>query len=178
MFLGRLNSIKGPDLLLRAFSAVKEELKDAHLVFVGPNGGMLTTLKKMAVEFRVSNRIHFIGYLGGTEKSQAYHSADILVIPSRQEAMSIVVLEAGITGTPVLLTDQCGFNSLASIGGGLVVPASVNGLKEGLIEILRDSAQLKVYGSTLKKYVYEHLTWDSIANKYLKLYRQILDEKG
>ena len=178
MFMGRLNSIKGPDLLLRAFCNVKDKLQDFHLVFAGPDGGMLSELKEMVVESNAGDRVHFLGYLGGANKSQAYHAADLLVIPSRQEAMSIVVLEAGITGTPVLLTDQCGFNDVASIGGGLVVPASVDGLQKGLVEILRDSDQLKSKGANLKEHVCKHFTWDSVINKYLKLYTQILDGKN
>ena len=177
MFMGRLNSIKGPDLLLRAFCNVKDKFSNFHLVFAGPDGGMLSDLKDMVVEFSASDRVHFLGYLVGADKSQAYHAADLLVIPSRQEAMSIVVLEAGITGTPVLLTDQCGFNDVASIGGGQVVPASVDGLQNGLIEILRNPAQLKLYGVNLKEYVYKHFTWDSVISKYLKLYRQILNAR-
>ena len=177
MFMGRLNSIKGPDLLLRAFCNVKDKFSNYHLVFVGPDGGMLSELKDMVVEFSASDRVHFLGYLGGADKSQAYHAADLLVIPSRQEAMSIVVLEAGITGTPVLLTDQCGFDEVDNIGGGQVVAASVGGLQKGLIEILRDPAQLKSMGTNLKKYVYEHFTWDSVINKYLKLYRRILNTR-
>ena len=177
MFMGRLNTIKGPDLLLRAFCNVKGKLRDYNLLFSGPDGGMLAELKKMVVEFGAGDRVHFPGYLGGADKSQAYHAANLVVIPSRQEAMSIVVLEAGITGTPVLLTDQCGFNEVANIGGGQVVPASVDGLQNGLIEILRDPAKLKSMATNLKKYTCEHFTWDSVINKYLKLYGQILDIK-
>ncbi len=174
LFMGRLNSIKGPDLLLHAFCNVKERLQDCHLVFAGPDGGMLVELKKMAVEFDVDSRVHFLGYLGGADKSQAYHAADLLVIPSRQEAMSIVVLEAGITGTPVLLTDQCGFNDVASISGGQVVSASVDGLQKSLIEILRDPAKLESMGASLKKYTCKHFTWDSVIKKYLDLFTRIL----
>lgn len=174
LFMGRLNSIKGPDLLLHAFCNARGRLQDFHLLFAGPDGGMLAELKKMAVEFGADDKIHFLGYLGGVDKSHAYHAADLLVIPSRQEAMSIVVLEAGISGTPVLLTDQCGFNDVASIGGGMVVSASVDGLQKGLIEILRDSAQLKPMGANLKKYTCEHFTWDSVIKKYLDLFRRIL----
>jgi glycosyltransferase involved in cell wall biosynthesis len=178
LFMGRLSSIKGPDLLLHAFCNIKDKLQDFHLVFAGPNGGMLTELKKIIKTFGVNDRVHFVGYLSGVTKSQAYHAADLLVIPSRQEAMSIVVLEAGITGTPVLITDRCGFNEVADIGGGQVVSASLDGLQEGLIEMLKDSAQLKSMGANLKRYTCEHLTWDSIINKYLKLYRRILEAKS
>ena len=177
LFMGRLNSIKGPDLLLRAFCNARERLQDFHLVFAGPDGGMLAELKKMAVEFGADDKIHFTGYLGGIDKYHAYRAADLLVIPSRLEAMSIVVLEAGISGIPVLLTDQCGFDDVDNFGGGMVVSATVDGLQKGLVEILRDSAQLRSMGVNLKEYILEHFTWESIINRYLKLYRQILGIK-
>lgn len=177
LFVGRLNYIKGPDILLHAFCNMMDKFQDYHLVFVGPDGGMLAELKEMVAEYAAGERVHFIGYLGGVEKSQAYHTADLLVIPSRQEAMSIVALEAGITGTPVLLTDKCGFNEISRIGGGKVVQASVEGLQKGLIELLRDPVQLKSMGATLKNYTTEHYIWDSIVNKYLKLYNEILNCK-
>ena len=174
LFLGRLNVIKGPDLLLKAFYNIKNNLQDFHLSFVGPDDGMLSELKQMVDEYRLNDRIHFIGYLGGADKSNAYHAADLLVIPSRQEAMSIVVLEAGISGTPVLLTDQCGFNVIEKIDGGKVVQASVKGIELGLIEILRDKDRLNSMGSNLKQYTNENFTWDSIIGKYLTLFGQIL----
>ena len=177
MFMGRLNDIKGPDLLLQAFCNLKNKLKDYHLVFAGPDGGMLAKLKAKVEEFKLNDRVRFLGYLGGVDKSQAYYAAELLAIPSRQEAMSIVVLEAGITGTPVLLTDQCGFDEIAHIGGGQVVPASVNGLQKGLVEILSNPTQLKLMGENLEKYIYEHFTWDAIIDKYMKLYYKILSEK-
>ena len=174
LFLGRLNVIKGPDLLLEAFYNIKNNLQDFHLVFAGPDDGMLSELKQMVDEYQLNDRIHFIGYLGGADKSNAYHAADFLVIPSRQEAMSIVVLEAGISGTPVLLTDQCGFNVIEKIDGGKVVQASVKGIELGLIEILRDKDRLNSMGSNLKQYTNENFTWDSIIGKYLTLFGQIL----
>ncbi len=135
---------------------------------------MLSELKQMVDEYQLNDRIHFIGYLGGADKSNAYHAADLLVIPSRQEAMSIVVLEAGISGTPVLLTDQCGFNVIEKIDGGKVVQPSVKGIELGLIEILRDKDRLNSMGSNLKQYTNENFTWDSIIGKYLTLFGQIL----
>ena len=149
-------------------------MQDFHLVFVGPDDGMLSELKQMVDEYQLNDRIHFIGYLEGADKSNAYHAADLLVIPSRQEAMSIVVLEAGISGTPVLLTDQCGFNVIEKIDGGKVVQPSVKGIELGLIEILRDKDRLNSMGSNLKQYTNENFTWDSIIGKYLTLFGQIL----
>jgi len=176
LFMGRLNHIKGPDLLLSAFCAVREQLVNYHLVFIGPDVGMLTELKKMTASFGVAERVHFLGYLGGELKLQAYHEAELLVIPSRQEAMSIVVLEAGAAGTPVLLTDQCGFNEVDQVKGGKVVTATVEGLQNGLIEMLLKPENLINMGFNLKQFVSRNYTWETAVDNYLTLYQKILGD--
>lgn len=178
LFLGRLNMIKGPDLLLQAFCNMKEISKEYHLVFAGPDEGLLASLRELAVKQGVSERVHFIGFLKGPEKSQAYRAADLLVIPSRKEAMSIVVLEAGIVGTPVLITDQCGMNELAAVRGGKVVPASVEGIQSGLFELLGGTKALKSMGENLKIYVKDRFLWSSVIKQYIELYEQLLKKKA
>lgn len=176
LFLGRLNIIKGPDLLLEALCRCNEngQLHEYHLAFAGPDEGMLQILKRMVSVCGLTNRVHFIGHISGEDKSDAYYAADLLAIPSRQEAMSIVVLEAGITGTPVLITDQCGFDDVASVGGGRVVSASVDGLRSGLLAMTDNPAQLKVMGENLKKYINNHFLWDYIVDRHLELFSRIM----
>lgn len=174
LFLGRLNSIKGPDLLLNSFLQIKDRFPDLHLVYAGPDGGLLSELNAVVRNSKSQDRVHFIGYVGGAEKSQAYHAADLVVIPSRQEAMSIVVLEAGITGTPVLITDQCGFDEIEHIGGGKAVSATIEGLSNGLVELLSVPQKLKTMGKQLKNHASENYTWNHTAERYLKLYKEIL----
>lgn len=174
LFLGRLNPIKGPDLLLEAFCRGQGAWPDWHLVFAGPDGGLLDFLKKSSAASVVSNRVHFVGYVGGEEKSAAYRSAQLLVIPSRQEAMSIVVLEAGISGVPVLLTDQCGFDAVGRIGGGVVTTATVDGLQNGLVNLLSDKMNLDMMGGKLKDYVRSNYTWQVVIQSYLDLYAGLL----
>jgi len=176
LFLGRLNPIKGPDLILKAFALAKKELPLYHLVFAGPDGGMRYELDRLTKQFELGGRVHFLGYVGGEEKSQAYHAADLLAIPSRQEAMSIVVLEAGITGTPVLITDQCGFDQVEDIRGGMVVKPTAEALCEGLIQLLSNIEKLKNMGLNLQKHVQANFTWESVVEKYLFLYNTILSE--
>ncbi|MFH1094160.1 MAG: glycosyltransferase, partial [Candidatus Omnitrophota bacterium] len=60
LFMGRLNHIKGPDLLLRAFCEAREGLEGYHLVFAGPDGGMLAELKNTAAQFSFQDRVHFV----------------------------------------------------------------------------------------------------------------------
>ena len=176
LFLGRLNIIKGPDMLLEAFCRYSqdERMRAYHLVFAGPDGGMLNELRRMVEASDVKDRVHFTGHIGGSEKSDAYRAADFLVIPSRQEAMSIVVLEAGITGTPVLITDQCGFDDVDAISGGMVVAASIEELQEGLLTMIGNPDKLKIMGENLLKFTREHFLWDHIMNRYLELFSRIM----
>lgn len=178
LFVGRLNLIKGPDLLLKAFCDIKSQFTGIDLVFVGPDGGMLIELRNVAKSENAEDRVHFLGYLGGVDKSHAYHAAEFLAIPSRHEAMSIVVLEAGVSGTPVLLTDQCGFNQVADVGGGWVVPATVDGLRAGLTEVLSSPGEIEVAAARIKKYVTGNFSWAVIVQEYWKLYSTLTDGTG
>lgn len=174
LFMGRLNPIKGPDLLLEAFCLIARKYPELHLVFAGPDGGLLNSLKKLTQEHGLINRVHFIGYIAGRDKIEAYRNAKLLVIPSRQEAMSIVVLEAGIVGTPVLLTDRCGFDEVAIVGGGQVVGASAMGLANGIETMLLDDIALKKMGQLLQSHVRKNFLWTVIVEKFKNLYQQIL----
>ena len=175
LFMGRLDHIKGPDLLLNAFCRIKEKIPRYHMVFVGPDWGMLNGLKKIAENSEITDRVHFIGYLGGVEKIYAYNAAQCVVIPSRQDIMPMVALEAGITGKPVLMTDQCGYNAFREVDPRVIVPASIEGIEEGLLRILLDHDALSTIGIKLKCYIEENFSWNSIINRYIELYNQILN---
>jgi glycosyltransferase involved in cell wall biosynthesis len=176
LFLGRLNFIKGPDMLLEAFCRCSHDacMKAYHLVFAGPDEGMLNKLRRMVEASGVKDRVHFTSYISGAEKSDACRAASLLAIPSRQEAMSIAVLEAGITGIPVLITDRCGFNDVAMVAGGMVVPASIEGLQKGLLSMTSDPERLQSMGQNLEAYTREHFLWDYAANQYLELFSRIM----
>lgn len=174
LFVGRLNLIKGPDLLLSAFSEIESKFPGIDLVFAGPDGGMLSELTNFVEKLSIGHRVHFIGYIGGEDKSYAYHAAELLVIPSRHEAMSIVVLEAGVCSTPVLITDTCGFNEIADFHGGWVVTATVDGIKNGLSDILDKKSEIKRAGINIKKYVENKFLWSAVVSDYLRLYSMLL----
>lgn len=176
LFMGRLNPIKGPDLLLQAFILVKDIISDYQLVFAGPDEGMQSELVEMAKKEGVIDRVHFLGYIGGNDKSAAYHMASLLVIPSRQEAMSIVALEAGICGTPVLLTDQCGFSEIKSIDPFLEIPASPSGIADGLVRLLAKPNELKALSIAFENFVSARYSWNYIINRYIELYQKIIKD--
>jgi glycosyltransferase involved in cell wall biosynthesis len=174
LFMGRLNPIKGPDLLLEAFALIQRQMPQVHLVFAGPDGGLLQELRQRSAALALQLRVHFVGYLGGRQKLAAYRGASLLAIPSRSEAMSFVAIEAGASGLPVVLTDQCGFNEVQSVGGGLVVAANAGSIAQALRDLLAmDSAQLKDMGLRLQTHVQAHYTWRAAIGQYVALYDRI-----
>jgi glycosyltransferase involved in cell wall biosynthesis len=174
LFMGRLNYIKGPDLLIKAFIEVHKKLPDHHLVFAGPDEGMQKELIGIAKDNNLINNVHFLGFVNNKDKPAVYKMAKLLVVSSRQEAMSIVALEAGISGIPALVTDQCGFSEIKFIHEGLEVPASVEGLTSGLTGLLADLSESNNLGLAFHAYVRNRFSWDSLILKYLGLYKKII----
>jgi glycosyltransferase involved in cell wall biosynthesis len=173
LFMGRLNPIKGPDLLLEAFISISKIFPTHRLVFVGPDNGLYQSLKKTVDAAHLEERIHFLGYLAGRGKACAYRMADVLVIPSRQEAMSIVVLEAGICGTPVLATDRCGLGDLAAEGVVRLVEPTPEAISKGLLELLRHPAEMRETGVRLKQSVFENYLWQTQAQHHLRVFQEM-----
>ncbi len=173
-FLGRLNTIKGPDLLLEAFSQVLKRFPELHLVFAGPDGGLQPSLMESAKKSPLQGRIHFPGYLANPDKAAALSAATMLAIPSRREAMSIVVLEAGICGTPALFTDTCGLEEIAALGAGTMVEVSASALAAGLIGLLADPSFMNTAAARLKALVRDKYLWEMQAARYVALYEKVL----
>jgi glycosyltransferase involved in cell wall biosynthesis len=177
LFMGRLNPIKGPDLLLEAFIRVQHDFPSVSLVFAGPDEGMRTHLEIRAKECGILEKVFFLGFVGGIEKVAAYRAATMLVVPSRMEAMSIVAVEAGICGISVLITDQCGLNDLSEVNAGLVVPASEEGLAAGLRSALSDLDRLQAWGIKWQSLVRERFLWRDLAIRFKDYFEQIISSR-
>lgn len=175
LFLGRLNLIKGPDLLLEAFGQIEESFADVHLVMAGPDGGMLAELKEAVSARGLAGRVHFPGYVGGQQKVVALHAATLLAIPSRREAMSMVVLEGGICACPVLFTDVCGLDDVAREDAGTMVPVSAVALAEGMSRMLRNPEHSRASAEHLHGIIQRHFLWGVQAQRYLSLSQQVVE---
>lgn len=173
-FLGRLNAIKGPDLLLKAFFLIADQFPEFHLVFAGPDGGLQASLEKTAMQGPLQGKVHFSGYVANPEKNAALRAATLLAIPSRREAMSIVVLEAGICGTPALFTDTCGLEKIAAVGAGTMVEVSPTALATGLAKLLADPISMRDAAVRLETLVREKYLWEMQASRYATLYERTL----
>jgi glycosyltransferase involved in cell wall biosynthesis len=178
LFVGRLNPIKGPDLLLEAFGQLAEEFPEFRLVFAGPDEGMQAVLEARIRDLGLSDRVIFCGFVSGQMKMAAYKAARLLVVPSRSEAMSLVAVEAGICGTPVLMTDQCGLNELGKVSPGLIVAASIDGLTAGLRFALANPVRLAEWGEGWRSIVRERFLWRNLAKQFTSLLEEVAYKKA
>ena len=174
LFMGRLNLIKGPDILLNAFIKAQEYIHNYQLVFAGPDGGMLVMLQERAQEAGITEMVHFVGYISGHDKLAAYQAAKLLVVPSRQEAMSIVALEAMLCATPVLMTDQCGFGEIKSINPNLEVDVDVEKIAKKLVLLLTNEESLEEVGSLLKEFAMRNYSWNKVILNFMDMYGDII----
>jgi len=175
LFVGRLNWIKGPDLLLKAFLIIENLYPKISVVFAGVDEGYLNLLKHQLPPNLVS-RVHFMGFVATSEKIMLYRNAKLLVIPSRHEAMSIVLLEAGILGTPVLMTNQCGFLDIQKVDARLICSADEFGIANNLNLLLSNDDELKFIGRKIQEMVIKNYTWDVIFKKYNNLFTKCIEE--
>nr|CAD6436851.1 glycoside hydrolase [Rhizobium sp. Q54] len=167
LFVGRLTEVKGPDLLLEAYATVASDFPDVKLMLAGPDFGLKKALQEATSYHRLADRVVFPGHLDEAKRAMAYRHALFLVVPSRSEAMSLVAVEAGAAGSPVLLTDRCGFDDVEAVGGGMVVPVTVEGLADGLRAMLERRDLLPQHGQALKVYVERVFAWPGIVRKFV-----------
>jgi glycosyltransferase involved in cell wall biosynthesis len=91
--------------------------------------------------------------------------------------MSLVALEGGVTGTPVLLTDACGFDEVQEADGGRIVSATTRALADGLTDLLAEPAHLPAMGRRLRDLAVRQYGWPSVVQQYLDLARQLRREQ-
>jgi glycosyltransferase involved in cell wall biosynthesis len=114
LYLGRIHSKKGIDLLLRAYARLHQMVSDSHrtalpdLVVAGPSEDpeYLAALKTLAATPEMGGKIHWVGMLQGDAKWGAIKAAEAFVLPSHQENFGIAVVEALACGVPVLVSNR------------------------------------------------------------------------
>src|SRR5690606_18993303 len=108
LFVGRLSTQKGPDILLEAVPGVPASRPDAKVVFAG-DGDMRGYLEQRAHQLGVGHAVRFLGAMGANGALvDLFKSTDLLCVPSRNEPFGVVVLEAWAAGKPVVATQNGG----------------------------------------------------------------------
>jgi glycosyltransferase involved in cell wall biosynthesis len=143
LFLSRIHSKKGCDLLLEALARVGEGNPDLDLVIAGPDeGGLRPQLEAQAARLGISARVHWTGMLEGDLKWGAFHAADAFVLPSHQENFGVAVVEALACGLPVLISDKVNiWPDIVHDEAGIVNPDTVDGTYRSMTTLLAMQAE-------------------------------------
>lgn len=128
LYLSRIHEKKGCDLLLKAFAKLNKR-KDLQLVMAGPcHDDYIITLRKLASDLGISDRVHWPGMLKGELKAAIFNKAEAFVLTSHQENFGIAVAEALAYGKAVLISDQINiWREIEKGGAGIVASDTVNG---------------------------------------------------
>jgi glycosyltransferase involved in cell wall biosynthesis len=177
LYLGRIHSIKGLDLLVRAFASLGPDPGPVRLVLAGPDDGYLPALKKEIRDLKVEDRVTLAGALYGGDRLEAYVDADVCVLPSVYEVFGITLLEALMCGTPVVATDRCGVSPWLDNRGGYVVPFEAGALAGALRRMLADPDARRRFGEEGRRLVTEQFTWAGVVDRVEGLYREALAAK-
>jgi D-inositol-3-phosphate glycosyltransferase len=137
-FVGRIQPLKAPDLLLRAAARVTDRYPRLRVVVAGgPSGSGLQapdTLVRLAAELGISSRVTFLPPQPGRELVTVYRAADLVAVPSYSESFGLVAIEAQACGTPVIA---------AAVGG---LPVAV---RDGVSGALVSSHDVEDWGETI-----------------------------
>jgi glycosyltransferase involved in cell wall biosynthesis len=164
--VGRLQRAKGQDVLLAAWPQVLERVPDAALVLVGagPDEQALRRRAGAAVEL-VGARDDVVDWLA---------AADVVVQPSRWEAMSIAVLEAMARARSVVMTDVPGVPDVLTGADGAVVPVEAPApLARAITERLLDPARAETEGRENRRHV-ERYDLRRSTEEFAATYRELV----
>ncbi len=176
LFVGRLERMKGVDLLLEAFA----KLQVAHSTSSGQagcrlhivgDGSQREVLKHLAQELGISDRVSFKGYLPAPEVNHEYAEAEIFCGLSRSEALGNVFIEAQAAGCAVIASNVGGISeSIRNNETGLLVSpddaeATVRQLKTLTQPLVRENIARNGIQHAAK------YDWKLIANRYAEIYK-------
>jgi glycosyltransferase involved in cell wall biosynthesis len=176
LFLSRIHKRKGADILVEAFSKLKNEIENVKLVIAGPDEGYCDKLKLIVSKLDIESDVIFPGPLYEKDKLEAYIDADVFILPSkdRYESFGNVVLEACACGTPVILTNNCGVSEWFGDDVGYVVGYDKEELQNALFKILSDEGLRRRFGEEGKKLVREKFGWDRIILDVENVYNEVV----
>ena len=182
-FIGRIQPLKAPDVLLRAAAEMLRRdpaLRDRLRVLVvgGPSGSGLaepTVLHQLATATGISEQVVFVPPQSGAELVSVYRAADVVAVPSYNESFGLVALEAQACGTPVVA---------AAVGGLLTaVDHGVSGVlvdghePERWSRVLGELLTAPGWRAELAAAAAQHasqFSWSRTASGLLAVYREAL----
>jgi glycosyltransferase involved in cell wall biosynthesis len=169
LFVGRLNAQKGVADLLAALA--RPALHEAILSVVG-DGPDRAALEAQAWSLGVATRVRWLGTLTPSALVPLYQQARVVAMPSREEGLGLVAVEAQLCGAPVVAYDSGGVVDVVrpDAGGTLVPLGDIAALAEALSIPLRDAAEATRRGLVARAGVLANFSPEVVAAQYIGLY--------
>lgn len=175
--VGRLVHRKGQDFLIRSLPQIRQEVPNAHLLFVG-EGPYREELEKIAGECGVEEQITFIGRVQYADLPRYICAGDIFAMPSRSrlaglevEGLGIVYLEASACGLPVIAGNSGGAPDavLESVTGYAVDGTSTVEISSAIIKVLKDPQAAALMGERGREWINDQWRWEIWSKKFNSL---------
>jgi len=172
LFVGRLVHQKGLDILLEALSKLQKKY-NWKLSIVG-EGPLRKKLNKSTISLGLQKKIKYLGWVEKNQLPIIYQSADVFILPSRDEGMPNAMLEAMSFSLPVIGSKVSGIEEVISDGrsGILVPPENSNQLMNAIIQVIENYDQNIKMGKNAREHVKKFYSWESVTNSYLSLIDQ------
>ncbi|ESX93681.1 glycosyltransferase family 4 protein [Mesorhizobium sp. LNJC403B00] len=175
IFVGRLTRQKGIPTLIEAVPRVIRERPNARFVLVGPQDSEGPFAVSRA---DIERHVPHVVALGPRRDIPALLGmADIFAFPTQyREGIPRVLLEAGLSGLPIVASNMPGCNDVVEDGwnGYLVAPRDADGLASRIVDLLSDPARGKTMGSRSVGFVRERFSLSWVIDQYCDLYKTIL----
>lgn len=191
LFVGRIEQIKGIDVLLKALALLFRRRPDMRadtcLLVIGgaldaASGEAETEkiehLRRLVRDNAMEANVDFVGSRDQPQLAQYYAAADLCAVPSLTESFGLVALEAMACGTPVVATRVGGMQTVVEDGeSGLLVPAGDHAaLAEAIARVLTDH-RLRVHLAHGARSRAERFTWQAVGDRIVEMYDTVLERQ-
>ena len=172
LFVGRLNAQKGVADLIDAFA---RSTAPALLDIVG-DGPDADGVRARALELGVGDRVRFHGALPGTALPTLYQHAGVVVLPSRDEGLGLVAVEAQLCGAPVIAYDSGGLRDVVQHDrtGLLVPPGERDALTAAIDAVLTTPALAGRLAEQGRVAALARFAPAAAAERYIQVYEQAI----
>jgi D-inositol-3-phosphate glycosyltransferase len=186
LFVGRIQPLKAPDVLLRSAAEMLErrpELRGDLVVAVvgGPSGTGLAHphhLEALAHQLGIADVVRFAPPVAQPQLADWYRAADVTVVPSYNESFGLVAIESQACGTPVVAASVGGLRTAVADGtSGFLIDGHDPHDYASVIERIIDEPRLR---DELSRGAVKYATefgWDATAEGTLEAYRQALADR-
>ena len=177
--VGNLIPIKGHDLLLRAFAAIRGRLpalfSTLSLEIIG-DGPERARLQQLAQELRITANVNFRGRQSRRQVAEAMRRATVFALPSRYEGLGCVYLEAMSSGRPVIACQGQGIEEVIrpAVNGCLIAADDLEGFTDTLVILLQQTELRRKIGESARRTILQEFTLEQQAERLVQLYRKCL----